>query len=147
MPRFHSANDILDFAIARENQAHEFYIRLERFATKPQVRRAIHDLAIDELQHAIRLEAIKAGETSFLDEDVGSLDIAENTPETELRPDMSYVDLLVVAMNREKAAFRLYSNLASIARNRQHRDTLLALARQEAQHKLRLEIEYDWEMS
>ena len=146
MPRFHSADDILDFAIARENQAHEFYIQLAGLATKPEVRRAIHDFAIDELQHGIRLEAIKAGETSFLDEDAGSLNIEENTPEAESGPEMSYVDLLAVAMKREKAAFRLYTNLASVAK-KELRDTFLGLAREEAGHKLRLEIEYDWETS
>jgi len=147
MPRFHLADDILNFAIARENQAHEFYIELAGLATKPEVRRAIHDFAIDELQHGFRLEAIKAQEASFLDEDVGSLDIEEKIPEAELRPEMSYGDLLVVAMKREKAAFRLYTNLASVAKNKELRDTFLGLAREEAGHKLRLEIEYDWETS
>jgi len=47
-------------------------------------------------------------------------------------------------MGREKAAFRLYTNLASVAKKRELRDTLLGLAREEAQHKLTLEIEYDW---
>jgi rubrerythrin len=147
MPRFYSADDILNFAIARENQAHEFYIKLAGLATKPEVRRAIHDFSIDELQHRIRLEAIKAKETSFLDEDVGSLDIAEKVPEAELRPEMSYVDLLAVAMQREKTAFRLYTNLAAVAKNKELGDTFLGLAREEAGHKLRLEIEYDWETS
>ena len=147
MPRFHSADDILDFAIARENQAHEFYKELAALATKRDVRRAICGFAIDELQHGIRLEAIKAGETSLLDDDVGNLDVAERTPETAPQPDMSYADLLVVAMKREKAAFRLYTNLASIAKKKELRDTFLGLAREEAGHKLRLEIEYDWETS
>jgi rubrerythrin len=50
-------------------------------------------------------------------------------------------------MKKEKAAFRIYTNLASITTNERFRDTLLGLAREEAQHKLRLEIEYDWETS
>jgi rubrerythrin len=147
MPRFHSAGDILDYAIAREDEAHDFYIELAGLARKPEVHAALRDFAIDELQHRIRLEAIKAGETSFLDEEVGSLDVSDTVAERKPHPDMSYADLLVIAMNREKAAFRFYTNLASIARSKQQRDTLLGLAREEAQHKLRLEIEYDWETS
>ena len=147
MPRFHSADDILDFAIAREDQAHDFYVELASLARKDDVRAALQDFAVDELQHRIRLEAIKAGETAFLDEEVGSLDISEAVAESTPHPDMSYVELLVIAMHREKAAFQLYTNLASIARTTQQRDTLLGLAREEAQHKLRLEIEYDWETS
>ena len=145
MPRFHSADDILDFAIAREDQAHDFYVELASLARKDDVRAALQDFAVDELQHRIRLEAIKAGETAFLDEEVGSLNISETVAESTPHPDMSYAELLVIAMHREKAAFRLYTNLASIARTTQQRNTLLGLARQEAQHKLRLEIEYDWE--
>jgi len=147
MPRFHCVDDILDFAIAKENRAHDFYVKLAGLAAKPQVRRAIHDFATDELQHGIRLEAIKAGEVSFHEEEVGSLDIAEKVPEPKTQPEMSYVDLLVVAMKREKAAFRLYTNLASIAKKKELRDTFLRLAQEEAEHKLRLEIEYDWETS
>jgi len=48
---------------------------------------------------------------------------------------------------RQRAAFRLYTNLASVAKNKELRDTFLGLAREEAGHKLRLEIEYDWETS
>jgi rubrerythrin len=145
MPKFHSTHDILDFAIAKERQAHDFYMKLAALARKPEVRRALRELATDELQHRIRLEAIKAGEAAFVDEEVGHLDIAETVAEVKPGPDMTYADLLVIAMKKEKAAFRLYTNLASIAKTKQQRETLQRLAQEEAQHKLRLEIEYDWE--
>jgi rubrerythrin len=107
------------------------------------MREAIEGFARDELRHRIRLQAIKAGETAFVDEEIGSLGIAEMVPQTQPHPEMSDVDLLVVAMSREKAAFRIYTNLASIATTKDSRDVLLGLAQEEAQHKLRLEIEYD----
>ena len=59
------------------------------------------------------------------------------------RSRISWEYLLVLAMNREKAAFRIYTNLASIATEKECHDVLLGLAQEEAQHKLRLEIEYD----
>jgi rubrerythrin len=140
-------SDILDFAIDREAEAHDFYVSLARRVRRPDVRQSVEGFAIDELQHRLRLEAIKAGETSFGSEEVGSLDIAEALGEAEPRADMTYRELLVLAMQREKAAFRLYTNLASIARKPELRDALLKLAQEEAQHKLRLEIEYEWELS
>jgi len=143
MPKFRSASDILDYAIAREIEAHDFYLDLAGRAAGPNLRKTVEDFAVDELRHSLRLRAIKAGEATFIDEEIGHLGIAETVPEVEVHPDMSYVDLLVLAMNREKAAFRIYTNLASIATKKECHDVLLGLAQEEAQHKLRLEIEYD----
>ena len=144
MPRFHSINDILDFAIGQENEAHDFYMGLARRVHDPDLRDVIKGFAVDELQHGIRLQAIQAGETAFDEDEVGSLNVAETVQDVEPAPEMSYTDLLVIAMKKEKAAFRLYTNLASITKQQEFRDTLLNLAQEEAQHKLRLEIEYDW---
>jgi len=147
MPRFGSVQDILDFAIGQEIKAHDFYTSLAETVIDVDLRETIKGFAIDEVQHRIRLEAIRAGEIGFIDDEVGSVDGAETAPEVEPRAEMSYVDLLAIAMKKEKAAFRIYTILASITTNERFRDTLLGLAREEAQHKLRLEIEYDWETS
>lgn len=147
MPKFRSVQDILDFAIAQEIEAHDFYMNLAEIVADEDLRKTVKGFAIDELQHRIRLEAIKAGEIGFIDGEVGSLDVAETAPSVEPNAGMSYTDLLVVAMNKEKAAFRIYTNLASVTKDPALRETLLGLAKEEAQHKLRLEIEYDWETS
>lgn len=49
-------------------------------------------------------------------------------------------------MKKEKAAFRLYNDLASTVKDRALRETFLALAQEEARHKLRFEIAYDEEI-
>ena len=144
MPNFGSVSDILSFAIREEDEAHDFYMDLARRVADPDLRDIIKGVAIDELQHGIRLEAIRVGDADFDTETVGSLDVADTVQDVVPTPEMDYTDLLVVAMKREKAAFRLYTNLAGIARKAEFRDTLLNLAKEEAQHKLRLEIEYDW---
>jgi len=56
---------------------------------------------------------------------------------------MEYQDALIVAMKAEKAAFRLYSDIAGTTDNADLRGTFEALAQEEAKHKLRFEIEYD----
>ncbi len=143
MSKFECVRDVLNFAIAKEAEAHAFYAKLAERIADPALREDVENLALDELQHGVRLQAIKDGESVFLDDEVGSLDIAEKVPQTQERPDMSYKDLLILAMNREKTAFRIYSNLASVAKTKDCRDALLLLAQEEARHKLRLEIEYD----
>ncbi|UCE61993.1 MAG: hypothetical protein JSU63_09735, partial [Phycisphaerales bacterium] len=59
--------------------------------------------------------------------------------------DISYRDALILAMKAEKAAFRLYSDLASTTDDANLRAVLLGLAQEEAKHKLRFELEYDAE--
>jgi len=145
MPKFRTISDVLDFAIVREVEAQQFYTSLARLATRAEVQSVIRRLARDELQHSIHLQAVKAGEVALAgEEEVGSLDIEETLAEVEPQPGMSYAELLVVAMKKEKAAFRLYTNLASIAKSDALRGLLTKLAQEEAEHKLRLEIEYDW---
>ncbi len=48
-----------------------------------------------------------------------------------------------LAMKREKASFKLYTNLAERAPNDGLKDIFLTLAMEESRHKLRFELEYD----
>lgn len=144
MPKLRSMSEVLDLAIARETESHRFYVELARLVTRPEVRRMIGRLATDELQHKLHLQAVKAGEVALPgDDQVGSLGIEETIHEPVPLPEMSYADLLVIAMKKDKAAFRLYTNLASIATTEALRELLEKLAQQEAEHKLHLELEYD----
>jgi rubrerythrin len=59
---------------------------------------------------------------------------------------MLYTDMLVVAMRKEKEAFKLYTDLAAAAKEENLRTIFLGLANEEAKHKLRFELEYDKEL-
>jgi rubrerythrin len=59
------------------------------------------------------------------------------------RDDLSYQESLIIAMKEEKAAFRLYTDLAGRIADPAIKETFLMLAQEEAKHKLRFEIEYD----
>ncbi|HPS46339.1 MAG TPA: ferritin family protein, partial [Bacteroidales bacterium] len=56
---------------------------------------------------------------------------------------MTYQDALVLAMKKEKSAFKLYMNLSNKTANKELKDLFLMLAMEESKHKLRFEIEYD----
>ncbi|MHC4424233.1 MAG: ferritin family protein, partial [Planctomycetota bacterium] len=79
-------------------------------------------------------------------EEVRGLGIADYVVDVEARPGMSYADVLMLAMRKEKAAYRLYLDLAAVAEAEELTDTFLSLAQEEAKHKLRFEIEYDDEV-
>lgn len=143
MKRFQTVNEVLDFAVANEAASHRFYNELAEWAERPEAAKLFEELAVDELQHRIRLEAIKAGEVTITEEEVGNLGIAESIEAGEPKVNLTYAQALVVAMQREKNAFRLYTRLASAVREPDVKDILSKLAQEEAQHKLQLEIEYD----
>lgn len=56
---------------------------------------------------------------------------------------MNYQEALIVAMKREQASHNLYADLAAATDEKGVRDLMLALAQEEARHKLRFETEYD----
>jgi len=49
-------------------------------------------------------------------------------------------------MKKEKAAFKLYTDLAAAVSSADLKNTFLSLAQEEAKHKLRFEVEYDNEI-
>ena len=74
---------------------------------------------------------------------VVDLRIADYLVDVPASPGLDYRSALVLAMKKEKAAFKLYSDLAAGADDENVRATFLALAQEEARHKLRFELEYD----
>lgn len=145
MSRFESVDDVLDFAIAAEAEACEFYADLAAKASNDQMRRVFEEFAREEAGHKVRLEGIKKGGAfrSSAAAKVTDLKIADYTVPVEVGPDMNYQDAIVLAMQKEKAAFKLYSDLAWLADDPEMKDMFIMLAQEEARHKLRFEIEFD----
>ena len=71
------------------------------------------------------------------------LKIGDYLVDVEPTADMDYQQVLIVAMKKEKAAFRLYSDMAAATNDESLKELLLFLAQEEAKHKLHFEIEYD----
>jgi rubrerythrin len=144
MKAFGSVDEILDFAIGKEEEAAQLYTRLGRQTKKSWMRQVFEEFANEELGHKAKLLAIKEGKRLMpAAEKVMDLKIADYLIDVEASPGLDYQDALVLAMKEEKAAFRLYSDLAAATDDEALRETLLALAQEEARHKLRFEIEYD----
>ena len=137
-----SVHEILDFAIAAEVAANRFYLELAAKADTDAMRRAFEEFAEEELKHKEILERVKQG-GAFESGHVPDLKIADYTVDVQARPDMDYQEALILAMKREKAAFRLYSEMAETTTDENTRKTFLALAQEEARHKLHFETEYD----
>ena len=139
-----SVEEILDFAIREEEQARDFYRDLAaRMETKP-MREAFEEFAREEEGHREKLLAVKQGKILRPSATkVQDLKIADYLVEGPVGADFDYQQALVVAMKKEKAAFRLYSDLAERTSDPALRLTFRSLAQEEARHKLRFEVEYD----
>ena len=143
MEKFNSMDEILDFAIERETEANQFYMDWAGRMEMPAMKKVFEDFAKEELEHKAKLQAMKESKAVSAEPPELELKIADYIVEIEPSPTMDYVDALRLAIQKEKASFRLYTDLAARIENQQQKKTFLALARQEAGHKLRFEIEYD----
>jgi rubrerythrin len=142
--QFAGIDEILDFAIAREEEAAALYASLATTVARPGMRQAFLEFAAEEGRHKARLMRVKAGEMPAVShEKVVSLGIAERLVPAEPTPNMTYAEALRFAMEAEKAAFRLYTDLAAATDDPGLVEVFRSLAAEEAKHKLRFEIEYD----
>jgi len=145
MNEFKTINDVLNFAIKDEQRASDLYADLATKSRNREIQKMFEQFSKEELGHKKKLEAIRGQEiVPVSNEKVQDLKIGDYLVEVSTsRDDLSYQEALIVAMKEEKAAFRLYSNLATKTDHTDLKETFLSLAQEEAKHKLRFEIEYD----
>jgi len=144
---FGSVDEILNFAINKEEEAYQFYTDWAGQMEISGIRHVFEDFACEELKHKTKLQEIKQGKLEKLLESpsqkIIDLKISDYLVDIPPKPDLDYQEALIVAMKREKASFKLYNDLAATTDDENLRTTFLALDQEEARHKLRLEIEYD----
>jgi len=141
---FETIDDILDFAIASEQEAVDFYNELAESSTTEDMKKVFAQFAREEIGHKARLTKVKKeGAYQMTRDQVKDLKISDYLVDVNPSAQMTYEEALVVAMKREKNAFKLYLNLAGKAPNKQMQELFQALAQEESKHKLRFELEYD----
>jgi rubrerythrin len=143
MDTFESFIVVLDFAIDKEIEANRFYLDLAKQMKNPSIQKVFKAFAKEEQGHKAKLQAIKQGKEIPPAKNITDLKIADYTVDVEPSANMSYQDALILAMKQEKAAYRLYLDLAEQVVNNDQKELFLSLAQEEAKHKLLFEIEYD----
>jgi len=139
-----TVDQILDYAIDQEQQAAAFYASLAERAEKAGMKEILLDFSREEQRHKERLLAVKQGERELTPaQNVIDLKISDYLVEVEASDDISYQDALIVAMKREKAAYRLYSDMSEKVPEGELRNVFIGLAKEEAKHKLFFESQYD----
>jgi len=144
MEKFKTIDEVLNFAMKSEQEAVDFYNQLATTMKNQEMRDTFLEFAKEEVNHKARLQKIRDERLFDLsDEKVQDLQISDYVVSAKPSPDMDYAAALVLAMKKEKAAFKLYTNLASRTQNPDIKAVFQNLAQEESKHKLRFELEYD----
>lgn len=142
--RFASMDEALDFAIAKEREAAEFYTHWAALAGNEAIREVFDEFAREETKHERQLLDVKAG-GSFRGNGraVPDLKLADAFVDVAPSPRMTYQEALLLAIRREKDARALYVALAGSGVDAALARIFSGLADMELRHKLRLESIYD----
>jgi rubrerythrin len=144
MREFNSINEILDFAIGEEQAAVDFYLQLAGQSKNAETKKIFTDYAAEEMRHKANLTSLKeTGAFHLPEQQVRDLKISDYLVDVKPTANMTYQDALILAMKKEKAAFRMYSKLAERATDPGVKELFQGLAMEESKHKLRFEVEYD----
>ena len=139
-----TVDEILDFAIAREAEAATFYLNLAARTDAAGMKAVFLEFSEEEQRHKARLEAVKRGEHNLsANQEVIDLKIVDYLVDVPVNDDIDYQDALIVAMKREQAAFRLYTDMAEKVSSAEIKGLFQGLAKEESKHKLYFESEYD----
>jgi len=139
-----TAEEILAFAIRNEQDAADFYNKLAGKTDLSHVKDVFLEFAKEEMGHKAKLEAVQTGKRLLgAEKAITDLKIGDYLVDIDLDADLGYQEVLILAMKAEKAAFKLYTDLASATDDAGLKEILLGLAQEEAKHKLRFEIDYD----
>lgn len=145
MDNFKSVDEVLNFAIKQEQEAIDFYSELADKASRADIKKIYLDFVKEEMSHKVKLMKVREEKSlgDLPDSEVTDLKISDYLVPVKPTPDMSYQDALIVVMNKEKAAYKLYTSLSKMAPSEETRILFQKLALEEANHKLQFETEYD----
>jgi rubrerythrin len=136
--------EIIKFAISREEAAIETYGDMSEKAKTPGLRELLLELQGEEKNHKKLLEDIIQEQiTSFKTEDVIDLKISDYLTEEPPSEDMTFQDLLILAAKKEQQAVELYTKLGEGSESEELKKLFDFLITQEKSHKLKLETEYE----
>lgn len=145
---FNNLAEIIDFAIAKEIEAEEFYRSVaeqESFSGKKEM---FLEYAGEEKKHQTMLENLKAGKMGKDLEDykfkwITDIKRSDYVHDVEYTPNMTYPDILMLACKREEKSLALYNELMEKAESEEAKKIFKILCQEEAKHKLVLETMYD----
>ncbi len=139
--------ETIQFAIQREIDSIDFYNKANKMVKHSGTRDLFLDFMKQEEGHKKKLEDVKGGKISLGKiEKIPNLKISDYLVEAELKPDISFGDILRIAMKREERSVKLYTDLNEKNQDEKLRGLFTFLIQEESKHKYYIEKIYDDEI-
>jgi rubrerythrin len=136
--------DTIAFALDKEKEAVEFYKTCSEQSTRSGMRQAFLEMAAEEKKHVQMLENFRPQNIKDVRiKEIPNLKISDYLVDMEFTSEMSYQDLLILAMKREESAYKMYSRMVVKGTDPSVEKLFRFMAQEELKHKNRLEKEYD----
>lgn len=145
--KFEEIKDIIDFAVKKEQEAVDFYRDLATKVKTKAIADEILKIALMEEGHRERLRKMDISRYAQNTARAAmNLKIADYLADKEPAPEMTWQELIQIAMRRELLALRLYGDLAKLTADPQTKHIFENLAVEEGLHKLFFEKIWDEEI-
>jgi rubrerythrin len=139
--------EVIQFAIGKEIEAFNFYTSASQVAKYSGAKELFLDLAKQEEGHRKLLENLNMEKIAQARiEKIPNLKISDYMVDAELKPDLSYAEMLRIAMKREERSIKLYEDLRGSNPDENLKKLFTFLVQEESKHKFRLEKIYDDEI-
>ncbi|MBF0497336.1 MAG: ferritin family protein [Deltaproteobacteria bacterium] len=142
---FASLDEMVQFAVDKENEAVTFYESLSTLEPFSGAKDMFQEFAAEERKHAAMLMELgknKGKIAQYKLEAIPDLKRSNYLVDTEYTPGMDYREILRIAMKREEKSVLLYESL-TLAVADDTKKLFQLLAQEESKHKLALEKMYD----
>ena len=133
--KLNSPEEILRFAIRKEADAATTY-RIAADRSRPGVKQFFEELAEEELNHKRKLEQFDLKRLGKLKlKEMKGLGISERIDDIPFGPDLTYEELLRMAIKNEEKSQHLYLSTSKLVTDPPLKKLLLVLAQEESTHK------------
>ncbi|BBA71694.1 ferritin family protein [Geobacter sulfurreducens subsp. ethanolicus] len=141
---FATLEDIIRFAVQREETAYRLYKTAAEKATSIAARKMFEEMANEEAGHKHAFENLNIeGAERYTFAERPDMKLAEYMVDIPFREDMDYPEILRYAMKTEESAYKLYMAASEMTDDPKLKRMLTVLADVEKGHKLKVETLYD----
>jgi rubrerythrin len=142
--KFVTLDDVIKFAVEREDTAYKLYKRAAELSTSVSSRKMFEELAAEEATHKdvfskIDVEKAEHHKLCTLPES----SIAKYLADIPFRADLTYSEILAFALKTEENAYQLYKAAAGMTDDKKLQKVLMNFADVELGHRRKIEAIYE----
>lgn len=142
-----STDDVVNFAIEKEEKSMDFYQKCANRAKNPGISKFFQEMVQEEERHRDLLRDLNPSQLGDIKlEKVEDLHISDYLVDVPFKEDITYQEALTVAMKKEEKAHAFYSAWKNKCMHEKTAKLFELLAQEEMKHKRRLETAYDEEI-